>query len=152
AGGTNTLARTNYIVITNPPPPVLANFTASPTSGLAPLTVSFTNLSSGASSYSWDFGDGNASSAINPANTFSNAGSYTVRLTAAGAGATNTLTRTNYVVVTNPPPPVVADFTGSPTSGGAPLTVSFTNLSTGAASYSWDFGDGHAGSAINPAN
>jgi PKD repeat protein len=151
-GGTNSLTRSNYIVVTNPPPPVLADFVGDPTNGAAPLTVSFTNLSSGATSYSWDFGDGNTSTAANPANTYSNAGSYTVTLTAGGAGGTNSLTRSNYIVVTNPPPPVLADFVGDPTNGAAPLTVSFTNLSSGAASYSWDFGDGNTSTAANPAN
>ncbi len=151
AAGTNTLTRTNYVVVTNPPP-VVAAFTAGPTSGVAPLTVFFTNLSSGASGYSWDFGDGNASAAASPVNTYSNAGSYTISLTAAGVGGTNTLTRINYVVVTNPPSPVVAAFTAGPTSGVAPLTVFFTNLSSGASSYIWDFGDGNATAAADPAN
>src|SRR5206468_2981169 len=102
--------------------------------------------------YSWDFGDGQTSTAINPENTYTNAGSYTVTLAASGAGGTNMLGRTNCIVVTNPPPPVLADFTGSPTSGLAPLTVSFTNLSSGATTYSWDFGDGQTSIAINPEN
>src|SRR5207249_1535314 len=93
--------------LTNPPPPVVATFVAAPTNGTAPLTGSFTNLSSGATSYNWDFGDGNTSAAANPANTYSNAGSYTVTLTAIGAGGTNSLTRSNYVVVTNTPQLVV---------------------------------------------
>src|SRR5205085_2761834 len=131
--------------------PVVANFTGSPTNGLVPLTVSFTNLSTGATNYSWIFGDGHTSTASNPANTYSNAGSYTVVLTAIGAGGTNTLGRTNYIVVTNPPP-VVANFIGGPTNGLAPLTVSFTNLTRGATNYRWHFGDGHASTATNPAN
>src|SRR6266404_2213451 len=145
AGGANTLIRTNYIVVTNPPP-VVADFVANPTSGLAPLSVNFTNLSSGATNYSWDFGDGNTSTAVNPANTYSNAGNYTVSLRAIGTGGANTLSRTNYILVTNPPP-VVADFVAGPTNGGAPLSVLFTNLSSGASSYSWDFGDGNSSSA-----
>ncbi|PYJ01004.1 MAG: hypothetical protein DME25_19205, partial [Verrucomicrobia bacterium] len=86
--------------------PPVAGFAGSPTNGAAPLTVSFTNLSSGATSYNWDFGDGHSSSVANPSNTYSNAGTYTVTLKAIGPGGTNTLARTNYVVVTNPPPPV----------------------------------------------
>src|SRR5205814_4958937 len=113
---------------------------------------SFTNLSSGATSYSWAFGDGNTSAAANPVNTYTNAGTYTVSLTAIGAGGTNTLARTNYVVVTNPPPPVVADFVAGPTNGTAPLTVSFTNLSSGGTSFSWDFGDGNTSIAADPVN
>ena len=151
AGGTNTLARTNYIVVTNPPPSIIADFSAISTSGVAPLSVSFTNLSSGATDYSWDFGDGNFSAAANPTNTYTNAGSYTVTFTATSGGLTNILTRTNYVLVTNLPP-VIAAFTANPTSGVAPLTVFFTNLSSGATDYTWDFGDGNSSVAANLTN
>ena len=85
-GGSDTLTRTSYIFVTNPPPPVIADFTAQPTSGAVPLTVYFTNLSSGAGSYSWDFGDGNSSSIPSPVHTYTNAGGYSVSLTAVGPG------------------------------------------------------------------
>jgi PKD repeat protein len=145
-GGTNTLTRTNYIVVTVP---VVAGFTGAPTSGVAPLTVNFTNSSSGATNYAWTFGDGNTNSNANPANTYSNAGTYSVTLTAVGPGGTNTLTRTNYIVVAAP---VVAGFTGAPTNGVAPLIVNFTNSSSGATNYAWDFGDGNTSAATNPSN
>jgi PKD repeat protein/sugar lactone lactonase YvrE len=127
-------------------------FTGEPTSGVAPLSVSFTNLYTGAASYTWDFGDGDSTTIDNPTHIYTNAGSYSVTLTAIGAGGTNSLTRINYIVVTNPPPPVVADFAGEPTNGIAPLSVSFTNLSSGAASYTWDLGDGNSTTNDNPAN
>jgi PKD repeat protein len=149
-GGTNILVRNNYIVATNYPPPV-ANFAASPTNGLAPLSVSFTNLSANASSYNWNFGDGNSSTATNASNIYTNAGTYTVTLTATGFGGTNALTRTNYILVTNAPQPV-ASFAATPTNGLAPLAVQFTNLSKGANSYAWDFGDGRTSTAMNPSN
>ena len=127
-----------------------ASFTASPTSGLAPLTVTFTNLSTGATNYSWVFGDGKSSTATNAANTYSNAGSYTVSLTAIGPSGTNSFTNNNYIVVTNAAP--VANFAAGPTNGMAPLTVYFTNLSTGATNHSWNFGDGHSRASTNAAN
>ncbi|MSU59927.1 MAG: PKD domain-containing protein, partial [Pedosphaera sp.] len=101
AGGTNALTRTNYITVTNYPPP-LADFTADVTNGLAPLAVTFTNLSANATDFAWDFGDGNTSTSANPLNTYSNAGSFTVTLTAVGAGGTNVFTRTNYILVLSP--------------------------------------------------
>ena len=151
-GGTNVLALANFVVVTNYPPP-LAAFEADITNGLAPLTVNFTNLSSGViSSYLWDFGDGHTSTNANPANTYSNAGSFTVSLLAAGPGGTNMVALTNFVVATNYPPPLVA-FEADTTNGLAPLTVNFTNLSSGAiSSYLWDFGDGHTSTNANPAN
>lgn len=150
AGGTNSITKVNYVVVTNPPPPTVG-FTGSPTSGLAPLTVNFANSSSGATNYTWNFGDGNLSATANPAHTYTNAGPYTVTLTAIGAGGTNSLTRANYIVVTNLPPPTVS-FSGSPTNGAAPLTVNFTNTSTGATNYSWNFGDGNSSTAADPAH
>jgi len=128
----------------------VANFVAGPTNGAAPLTVSFTNLSTSATNYSWVFGDGKTSTATNAANTYTNAGSYTVRLTAIGPGGTNSITNVNYIVVTNAAP--VANFAAGPTNGMSPLTVSFTNLSTRATNYSWNFGDGHLSTATNAIN
>jgi PKD repeat protein len=136
-----------------PPPPVVAAFSSDATIGVAPLTVVFTNLSTGATNYAWDFGDGNVSVATDPTNTYTNAGSFSVTLTATGPGGTNALTLTNYITVTNiPAPPVIAAFTAGPTSGIAPLTVIFTNLSTGATNYVWDFGDGNVSIEQNPTN
>ena len=153
-GGTNSLTLTNLVVATNAPPsPVIVDFAADVTNGLAPLTVNFTNLTTGATNYAWDFGDGNISADVNPANTYTNAGSYSVTLVADGPGGTNSLTLTNLVVVTNaPPPPVIVDFAADVTNGLAPLTVNFTNLTTGATNYAWDFGDGNISADVNPAN
>ena len=149
AGLTNSLSLTNFIVVNDPPP--LANFAASPTSGLWPLLVNFTNLSSNATNFAWDFGDGNLSSDSNPTNVYSFAGTYTVSLTAIGAGGTNQFIRVNYIVVSDPPPPVV-DFASDKTNGIPPLAVVFTNLSTGATYFTWDFGDGNFSTDLNPTN
>ena len=55
------------------------------------FTWSFTNNTSGAVSYNWDFGDGNGSSDANPSHTYSGAGSFTVTLTATAAGTSNSM-------------------------------------------------------------
>jgi PKD repeat protein len=83
--------------------PPVTDFAANPTSGTAPLTVSFTNLSTGATNYAWTFGDGNTSALADPANTYTNPGTYSVTLTAVGAGGTNALTRTSYILAAYPP-------------------------------------------------
>jgi PKD repeat protein len=144
AGVTYTAA---YILVV--PPPV-AGFAAGPTNGVAPLTVTFTNLSTGATNYAWAFGDGNVSALVNPVNTYTNAGTYSVALTAVGPGGTNQLAMTNYIVVVPPPP--VAGFAAGPTNGVAPLTVTFINSSTGATNYAWAFDDGNVSALANPAN
>jgi PKD repeat protein len=84
----------------------VAGFAGSPTNGTAPLVVSFTNLSTGATNYVWTFGDGHTSTNTNPANIYTNPGSYSVSLTAIGAGGTNTLSLSNYIVVAATPPAV----------------------------------------------
>ena len=81
--GLGTPTGTNLINALTLPPTV--NFTGTPTNGTAPLTVIFTNLSTGANSYKWTLGDGHTSTSVNPANTYSNAGTYSVTLTAIGA-------------------------------------------------------------------
>ena len=59
-----------------------AQFTMTPSNGFTPLDVQFTNQSTGATSYSWDFGDGNQSIATNPMHTYNNLGDFTVTLIA----------------------------------------------------------------------
>lgn len=87
---------------------IAAEFDGSPTLGMVPLTVAFTNLSTGATSYHWDFGDGNTSTSTNPVNRYAAAGRYTVTLAALRANWSDQLVRTSYIVVTNPPLPIVA--------------------------------------------
>jgi PKD repeat protein len=118
------------------------------------LSVSFTDLSTGApTSWSWDFGDGNTSTAQNPSHTYDTPGTYTVSLTATNSFGSDTVDKVDYITVNTPPPPPTADFSGTPTLGDAPLSVSFTDLSTGApTSWSWDFGDGNTSTAQNPSH
>jgi PKD repeat protein len=97
-GGTDTYSRTIYI--DNPPVSVkpTAGFTYSPSQNLvAPVTVSFTNTATNASSYKWDFGDGTTSTLTNPTKQFTKDGTYTVKLTATGAGGSNDVSK-NLVV------------------------------------------------------
>jgi PKD repeat protein len=122
--------------------PAAADFSGTPTSGLAPLQVTFTNLSSGAyTTCTWTFGDGGSSSlCANPSHTYTAAGTYTVSLTVSGAGGTNTRTRPSYISISIAP---AADFYGTPTRGNAPLSVQFTNLSSGVYdTCAWTFGEG----------
>lgn len=147
--GEDTLTRTNYIHVNDPVPPV-ASFSAAPLSGTRPLTVAFTDLSTGTvTSWDWTFGDGQTSMMPNPTHSYAMAGVYTVTLTASGPVGVDTLTRTHYITVTEQPP--TADFTAQPVSGVLPLTVTFTNLSTGLIdSQLWSFGDGFTSSLTNP--
>ncbi len=148
-GGSDTLTRTAYIAVAAPG---AANFSADPTSGVAPLTVLFSNLSNGAyDTCLWTLGDGGASSeCAGPSHTYQDPGVYTVTLDIDGAGGPDQVTRSSYITVYEAS---VADFSATPTSGQAPLTVLFTDLSSGDYSRcTWDWGDGGTGDQCNVAH
>ncbi|MCD6522430.1 MAG: PKD domain-containing protein [Candidatus Diapherotrites archaeon] len=94
-------------------------------------------------SYVWDFGDGTTSTEQNPTHTFSSSGSYTVTLTVSDGFCTDNDTLT--VQVASLVPPTVS-ISADPTSGYAPLSVTFSCTASDSdgtiVSYLWDFGDG----------
>jgi hypothetical protein len=140
----------NDFAVGNIPGLPSANFIASPTSGTAPLLVAFDNQSTGDfDTCLWDFGDTDTSSICgDPTHTYLATGTYTVTLTVSGIGGTDTLTRPNYITVSEPT--VDAQFTAAPTSGIGPLLVTFTNESTGDfATCVWAFGDGGSSNDCN---
>jgi YVTN family beta-propeller protein len=139
--GSNTATKTSYIIVTDLTAPVAA-FSASPTSGSAPLNVKFTDKSTGSpTSWRWSFGDGVVKSSQNPIHKYSQTGTYTVKLTVTNEKGSNTTTKTSYIKVIIKKP--VAAFSASPTSGSFPLKVQFTDKSTGApTSWRWVFEDG----------
>jgi PKD domain len=82
---------------------LLPEFNAAPLSGLAPLKITFNNLSTGLyTSTLWTFDDGNTSMMISPTHVYTNPGVYTVTLTIANITTTASLTRTNYIDVSAP--------------------------------------------------
>jgi PGF-pre-PGF domain-containing protein len=144
AAGSGNFTKTDYITVSTGVITPIANFTGTPTSGVAPLTVTFTDSSKNApTSWTWDFGDGNTSVEQHPVHIYQINGTYTVSLTATNAAGSGNLTKTNYISVTSGVVPPVANFAGTPTSGKAPLPVTFTDSSTNTpTSWSWNFGDG----------
>jgi uncharacterized repeat protein (TIGR02543 family) len=76
------------------------DFSATPTSGPAPLLVQFTDVTAGnAIARLWDFGDGATSTLQNPEHLYNNAGVYTVTLTVTGTVTSNTLQKASYIQV-----------------------------------------------------
>ena len=145
--------KSNYIIAY--PPGVIgpvAGFTGIPASGTPPLTVQFTDQSTGSpTSWNWSFGDGNYSNLQSPAHTYAFAGLFTVGLSATNAAGSNLSTRSNYITVISSIIPPTAFFIGTPTAGTAPLTVQFTDQSTGSPTiWNWSFGDGSYSTARNP--
>ena len=80
----------------------IANFSASSTAGQPPLTVNFTDESTGdITEWLWDFGDGETGAEQNPSHTYQNDGTYTVSLTVTGPGGSDTETKTGYINITD---------------------------------------------------
>ena len=77
-----------------------AAFTSDVTSGRVPLTVKFTDQSTGnPTSWSWDFGDGSSSMEQNPTHKYESAGDYTVALTVSDGASSDTVTKASYITV-----------------------------------------------------
>lgn len=124
-----------------PEAPPVAKFSFTSDNGFeAPSTVTFTNTSTNATTYEWDFGDGSAKVTTEaPVHTYENTGSYTVTLQAKSGSKSNSATATITIVDATP----VAAFTYvSNNNFTTPSEITFTNTSTSAVSYEWDFGDG----------
>jgi PKD repeat protein len=127
-----------------------ASFTFSPNSPCSGVVANFTNTSSGATSYLWEFGDGSTSTLQNPTHTFtSNSGNgsqqFFVTLTARQGGQRNSSTQA--VSVLQPPDPTLIDPTNWPAfsmcSGGTTLNLTVNNGSTTTnTDYIIDWGDG----------
>lgn len=127
ASGNNSSTQTSYIEVLN-------EATASFSSSSNALNAIFTNTSTNATSYSWDFGDGNLSSDMNPTHTYATDGTYSVTLTAINACGSVTTTET--ITITTA---AIVAFTADVLSGCAPMTVNFIDQSTGTVdSWLWE--------------
>ena len=118
------------------------SFSPNSGSGCPPLTLDFTDLSSGIiNSWNWDFGDGQVSSLENPTHTYSSSGNYQVTLQVTNINGCISTSNTSTVIVVHPTP--TAGFSVFPTEVDEynPI-VNFTNYSSGSSNYVWNFGDG----------
>jgi FOG: PKD repeat len=131
---------------------MVPEFTANRLSGCAPLTVQFTDQTTGDPLFwNWDFGNGTLSTVKNPVVTFSQPGTYSVTLVVRNADGTTGITKTDYITV-NPSPR--AAFSANITTGCVPVTVQFRDESTAGggsiASWLWTFDDGTTSTEQNP--
>jgi PKD repeat protein len=117
----------------------LADFTASPSTGVAPLPVTFTDGTQGSTSSSWDFGD-NTSADTNPAtHVYGSAGIYHVTLTSSDGVNPPQIFKQDITVL---PPAPVSQFTSKAATSAGPHAVAFTDTSAGGATaWQWNFGD-----------
>ena len=143
----------------NPP---IANIIANPTSGNAPLFVTFNAFGSTDPddgddlTFTWDFGDGHTHPGTMTNHVFVTPGVHIASLTVEdGNGGSDTET-VNITVIDPTPQPPMAVIEATPTDGGYPLTVEFdgsgsTDPNTDVLTYNWDFGDGQiaTGAVVN---
>ncbi|MEI8046799.1 MAG: PKD domain-containing protein [Bacteroidota bacterium] len=143
--GGKTNSSVQYITVLKPDEPLPAvSFSFTVNTQYAPSIATFTNNTTNAVSYSWNFGDGNTSTEKNPTHTYTTQGQYTITLEGKnGEGKTASATMSITVLKANLPLPVV-NFTFTGNTAFAPCPVSFSNTTTNATSYSWNFGDNSA--------
>lgn len=125
---------------------ISATFSTSQSIGCSPLVVNFSNTSTGAQSYFWDFGNGNTSTLANPVNIYTTSGDYTVSLIAFSNGQSDTLIQP-YLIHVEATPTTSFTYSGSTCTNDS---ISFLNTTTGASAYLWDFGDGTMSSQTQP--
>ena len=146
-GGMDTMTGPNLITVD---PVAVPEFSASVTSGFAPLTTNFTDQSTGSpTDWQWDFGDGGTDDIPSPSYTYLAPGTYGVSLAVGNACGGDVMFKPEYIAVCDS---LEADFIQSTTTGVDTVTVVFTDQSRGSpvTSWSWDFGDGDTSDQPNP--
>lgn len=111
------------------------------------LEYSFTNSSTGATSYLWDFGDGNTSTEESPTHVYATHDIYTVTLTATNDANLSTSLSQNIDIQA----PVTADFTYMVDESDY-KTYTFMDASEGAVMLLWEFGDGYQFTGMDPSH
>lgn len=147
----------NATVVSSPTSSLIANFSVSPSSGIANQTVfSFTNLSSGnVASHLYDFGDGTTSANASPTHVYTAAGIYTIVLTIRDSASASATYSTGVTVSasTGGTAAVQAAFSFTPVAPLAGASIAFSDLSTGSPTgWSWSFGDGTSSTQRNPSH
>jgi hypothetical protein len=134
---------------------LVADFSSQPTGGTAPLTVQFTDMTSGGSpiGWTWDFGDGSGTSLEqSPSHTYAEPGTYSVSLYTYTVFLLDSDTVIKQDLIVVKPTPFEVAFSSTHTVGEAPFSVQFTNESTEGfpVHWLWDFGDGSHSSQTHP--
>lgn len=128
----------------------LADFEIRNNGCTAPCRVEFANTSANATSYTWNFGNGQVSEEDQPAATYESPNEYGVTLTALNAEGMASETRKTVSIIRDDSP--FADFTFSGNIGTLPRQVTFSNKSQNTDSYVWRFpgGSPSVSSSQNP--
>ncbi len=146
-----------------PSTPPVAAFSGSPTSGVAPLTVNFSDSSTGSpTSWAWDFDNNGStdSTSKNPSHTYTTPGTYSVKLTATNSVGSDPETKTAYISVAAPAPAIATststiNATGSQGTNATSRSFTVSNSGTGTLNYTIakvDTGDGTGWFNVSPAS
>ncbi len=145
----DTFNRNGYVTVAKP----IANFTATPTTGCWPLTVTYRDASTDVtgvafSSFEWDFGDGGTTTVSVPTvtHTYVTAGSFTATEIVTDVIGCKDTVALPLVTVYRP----TASFAASTTTPCSGDPVTFTNSSTGITGSFWMFGDGDTSTLNSP--
>ncbi len=139
-------------LLENPTQTPVAGFSTNNTTVCEGDSIQLINSSTNATSYLWSVTGGimTDNTANNPYVTFASTGTYNVTLVASGPGGSDQMSQS--VSVTVNPGPIAAATPNSTTVNLPNAIVSFTNSSSNATSYMWDFGDGNTSTDQNPWN
>jgi len=140
----------NTASIATPADTLQASFTVSATNGTAGITAfAFRDQSTGSvTTRAWTFGDGGTSSEPNPSYIYTRSGSFTAMLVVSNGSSQSSYSRS--ITVTSTPTPLVASFDYSPAAPTTSDSMNFVDRTSGAISWSWNFGDGTTSTAQNP--
>jgi gliding motility-associated-like protein len=129
-------------------PNVKAIFTT-PNRGCVPYTASFKNISQGGTDWIWQIDNSTFSTDFEPTFTFTATGTFNVRLIAIDTSTCNKRDTSAYFTITVFPIPT-ANFSWTPNPPQVNALTRFTNLSSAATRYLWNFGDGESSTAFAP--
>ena len=127
---------------------ITSSFTFSPKSPVVGTEITFKNTSKNAKTYYWRFGDGTESTLVNPTHYYAKSGTYQIQLIA--FNEFEAVLSTQHIIVADTD--ITSSFTYKPENIAIiNIPTDFTNTSTGATSYLWNFGDGVGSSTLtNP--
>ncbi len=142
-GCVSSVLYSDYVRIDESP---VIGLSASPLISCSGESVSFIDLSTvGVNDWQWDFGDGNISDDQNPIHQYSMPGTYDVSLIGGVNMCKDTILISDYITIVEPAASFKENYNCE-----HPLKVEFVNLSVGADSVFWDFGDGNSSTLFNP--
>ena len=114
-----------------------AKFSISGYESPTPCTITFINVSSNASSYEWNFGDGTTSTLSNPTHTYNLSGTYLLRLKATGASGADSICK--LMTIEAPPAANKSAFSYfQDKCSGTPVGISFKTVNPLSANVVWN--------------